>query len=189
MHKTKIHFVLCIERALQSYRIDNCLSRWLGWDYIKSLNMRLKAFISTASPTSWHRLFQRTLPLYEKGTSGFHCYWAAIGHMLLGVNIYEIYNLISRFKNFFDSLMSSSNAIVQLLAFNAIFNNTPIGLNRKFVSSRNSARTDENEKGKGLLLCSLLKICADHWYIPQFQRDYIDVLIDFVCTEYFFLLW
>ena len=92
-------------------------------------------------------------------------------------------NLISRFENFFDSLMSSSNAIVQLLAYNAIFNNTPIGLNRKFVSSRNSARTDENEKGKGLLLCSLLKIRADHWYIPQFQRDNIDVLINSVCTE------
>ena len=67
-------------------------------------------------------------------------------------------NFISRFKNFFDSLMSSSNAIVQVLAFNAIFNNTPIGLNRKFVSSRNSARTDKNEKGKGVLLCSLLNI-------------------------------
>ena len=95
-------------------------------------------------------------------------------------------NLISRCKNFFDSLMSSSNAIVQLLAFNAIFNNTPISLNRKFVSSRNSARTDENEKGKGLPLCSLLNIRADHWYIPQFQRDDIDVLINSVCTEYFF---
>ena len=84
--------------------------------------------------------------------------------------------------------MSSSNAIIQLLAFNAVFNNTPIGLNRKFVSSRNSARTDENEneKGKGLLLCSLLNIRADHWYIPQFQRDDIDVLINSVCTEYFF---
>ena len=86
--------------------------------------------------------------------------------------------------------MSSSNAVVQLLAFNAIFSNTPIGLNRKFVSSRNAARTDENEKGKGLLLCSLLNIRADHWYIPQFQRDDIDVLINSVCTEYFFfLLW
>ena len=85
--------------------------------------------------------------------------------------------------------MSSSNAIVQLLAFNAVFNNTPIGVNRKFVSSRNSAWTDENEKGKGLLLCSLLHIRADHWYIPQFQRDDIDVLINSVCTEYFFLHW
>ena len=25
-----------------------------------------------------------------------------------------------------------------------------------------------------------------HWYIPQFQRDDIDVLINSVCTEYFF---
>ena len=95
--------------------------------------------------------------------------------------------MINRFKNFFDSLMSSSNSIVPLLAFNAILNNTPIGLNRKFVSSRNSVRTDENEKGKGLLLCSLLRIRSDHWYVPQFKRDDIDVLINSVCTEYFFL--
>ena len=79
--------------------------------------------------------------------------------------------------------MSSGNVIVQLLAFNAVFNNTPIGLNRKFVSSKNSARTNENERGKGLLLYSLLNIRADHWYIPQFQRDDIDVLINSVCTE------
>ena len=72
-------------------------------------------------------------------------------------------NLINRFKNFFDPLKSSINTIVQLLAFNAVFNNTPIGLNRKFVSSRNSARTDENERGKRLLLCSLLHIGSDHW--------------------------
>ena len=95
-------------------------------------------------------------------------------------------NLINRFKNLFDSSMSSSNAIVQHLAFNAVLNNTPIGLNRKFVSSRNSARTDENENGKGLLLCSVLHKRSDHWYIPQFQRDGIDVLINSVCTEYFF---
>ena len=93
------------------------------------------------------------------------------------------------FKNFFDSLMSSSNAIVQILAFNAVFNNIPIVLNRKFVSSRNSARTGENEKGMGLFLCSLLHIRSDHWYIPQFLRDDIDVLINSVCIEYFFLHW
>ena len=87
-------------------------------------------------------------------------------------------NLINKFKNFFDSLMSSSNAIVQLLAFNAVFNNIFVGLNRKFVSSRNSARTDESEKENGLLLCSLLHIHLDHWYIPQFQRDAIYVLIN-----------
>ena len=40
--------------------------------------------------------------------------------------------LINRFKDFFDSLMSSSKAIVQLLGFNAVFNNSPIDLNRKF---------------------------------------------------------
>ena len=95
-------------------------------------------------------------------------------------------NLINRFKNVFDSFMSSSNAIVQLLAFNAVSNNTPKGLNRKFVCSRNSTRTDENGKGNGLLLCSSLHIRSDHWHIPQFQRDDIDVLINSVCTEYVF---
>ena len=99
-------------------------------------------------------------------------------------------NVIDRFKNFFDSTMSSSNAIVQLLAFNTVFKNNLIGLNRKFGSSKNSARTDENERGRGwLLLCYLLLTRCDHWYIPQFQRDAIDALINSVCTEYLFPHW
>ena len=57
-------------------------------------------------------------------------------------------NLINRFTKYFDLLMSSSNAIAQLMAFNAVLSNTAIGLNKTFFSSRNSARTDENGKGK-----------------------------------------
>ena len=50
-------------------------------------------------------------------------------------------DLINRFKHFFDSPILSSNAIVQFgLAFNAVFNSTPIGLCGKHVRSGN----DEN---------------------------------------------
>ena len=45
-------------------------------------------------------------------------------------------DLINRVNNFFDSLMSSRNAIVWCLAFNVVFNNTPIDLNRKCVNSK-----------------------------------------------------
>ena len=80
--------------------------------------------------------------------------------------------------------MSNSNAIVQLMPFNAVFNNTVLGLNKKIVSSRNSARSDEIKRGRGwLLVCSSLHNRSDHWYIPQFQRDDIDVFINSVCTK------
>ena len=41
------------------------------------------------------------------------------------------------------------------------------------------------------LYYKLLQICFDHWYIPQFQRYGIDVLINSVCTgtEEFFPYW
>ena len=69
--------------------------------------------------------------------------------------------------------MSSRSVTIQRLALNAVFSKTPIGLSRNFVSSKNSARTEE--KGKGLLLCSVLHIGSDHWYIRQLQRDNTDV--------------
>ena len=78
-------------------------------------------------------------------------------------SIYEIIWSI----DFFDSLMSSNNVIVQFLAsFQAhvVFNNTPISQYRKFVNNRNSARIDENERGKGLLYALF---CTFVWTIGR----------------------
>ena len=72
--------------------------------------------------------------------------------------------------------MSSNNGILKLLASNSVSNNTPIGLDRNFVNSRNSARIDENETQNGFLLGPLLYIHSGFWYLPQFERDDIDLV-------------
>ena len=92
-------------------------------------------------------------------------------------------NLINRLNHCFDFLVSSSSAIVSPWPFKEVFDSIRIGLNIKFVSSRNAARTDENERGKGLSLCYFLHIRSDDWYICLFQEDDIDVFIDSVWNE------
>ena len=89
-------------------------------------------------------------------------------HMLLGVNVYEI--TWSRSVNFFDSLMASSNVIVQLWTLNVVLNNTHIGLHRKFVSSRHSARTDENKGEKGLLYVLYYTFALTIGILPSFKE-------------------
>ena len=64
-------------------------------------------------------------------------------HMALGVNIYKLIWSIDLRIN----LIHWCQAIMQLLAFNAVLYNTLIGLDRHFFSERNSVRTDENERG------------------------------------------
>ena len=55
-------------------------------------------------------------------------------------------------KNLFDSSMSSSNAIVQILALNAVFSLNPYKSDevKTIISSRNPARIHENWRGKSL---------------------------------------
>ena len=58
---------------------------------------------------------------------------------------------INRFKRFFDSL-TSRNCNCSVFGFQCSFNNTPVGPNRIFITSRNSARMDENGSVNGVVV-------------------------------------
>ena len=42
---------------------------------------------------------------------------------------------------------------------------------------------NESDTRDGELLISLLDIRSQKWFIPNFQRDEIDYMIDVVCTK------
>ena len=92
-------------------------------------------------------------------------------------------NLLNRFNNFFNALMSSDNKIIELLVYNCHFSNTPLGLNRKFMNMYNFYKCNEVEEAHGALLQSLLNVRCTNWSVPQFQKDEIECMIYDVCVN------
>ena len=92
-------------------------------------------------------------------------------------------NLVNRFNNFFNALMSSDNKIIELLVYNCHFRNTPLGLIRKFMNMYNCYKCNEVVEAHGALLLSLLNVRCTHWSVPQFQKDEIECMIYDVCVN------
>ena len=92
-------------------------------------------------------------------------------------------NLVKRFHNFFNALMSSDNKIIELLVYNCHFSKTPQGLNRKLMNMYNCYKYNEVEQAHGAPLLSLLNVRGTNWSVPQFQKDEIECMIYDVCVD------
>ena len=92
-------------------------------------------------------------------------------------------NLVNRFNNFFNALMSSDSRIIGPLVYNCHFSNTQLDLNRKFINMYNCYKCNEIEEAHGALLLSLLNVGCTNWYVPQFQKDEIECMIYDVCVN------
>ena len=92
-------------------------------------------------------------------------------------------NLVNRFNNFFNALMSSDNKIIECLVYNCQFSNTPLGLNRKFMNMYNYYKCNEVEEAHAALLLSLLNVRCSNWSVPQFQKDEIECMIYDACVN------
>ena len=68
--------------------------------------------------------------------------------------------LLKRCVKFYESCDESKNSIIQLLVCNANFENTPMGINMRYVAmhSKSKVKVDTEKDGAGHLLHSLLKI-------------------------------
>ena len=58
-------------------------------------------------------------------------------------------NLVNRYNNFFNALMSSDNKIIELLVYNCHFSNTPLGLDTKFMNMYNCYKCNDVEEAQG----------------------------------------
>ena len=65
---------------------------------------------------------------------------------------------VNRFNNFFDSLMSGDNKVIELLVHNCHYNDTPLRLNRKFMNMYNCNKCNKVEEAHGALLLSTLNV-------------------------------
>ena len=74
--------------------------------------------------------------------------------------------------------------IVELLVYICHFSNTPLGLNREFISMCKCNKCNEVEVAHGALLLSLLNVRCTNWSVPQFQKDKIECMIYDVCVNW-----
>ena len=96
------------------------------------------------------------------------------------------YQLVERFRTFFATCMSSENLLINLLALNAHFCNSPMSMNRRYADKLLVKKNDltEEESGHAALLSSLLKIREQQWSIPNFDRNEIEMMVEFICTAW-----
>ena len=82
--------------------------------------------------------------------------------------------------------MSSENLLINLLALNAHFCNSPMSINRRYADKLLVEKNDltEEESGHAALLSSLLKIREKQWSIPNFDRNEIEMMVEFICTAW-----
>ena len=80
--------------------------------------------------------------------------------------------------------MSSENLLINLLALNAHFCNSPMSMNRRYADKLLVEKNDltEEESGHAALLSSLLKIREQQWSIPNFDRNEIEMMVELICT-------
>ena len=96
------------------------------------------------------------------------------------------YQLVERFRTFFVTCMSSENLLINLLALNAHFCNSPMSMNRRYADKLLIEKNDltEEESGHPALLSSLLKKREQQWSIPNFDRNEIEMMFEFICTAW-----
>ena len=94
------------------------------------------------------------------------------------------YQLVERFRTFFATCMSSENLLINLVVLNAHFCNSPMSMNRRYADKLLVEKNDltEEESGHAALLSSLLKIREQQWSIPNFDRNEIEMMVEFICT-------
>ena len=80
-------------------------------------------------------------------------------------------------------MMSSNNGIIHTLVLNSYFVNTPLGMNRKFISMYRQKESTEDDRSAGAVLCSLLNVRSQNWSIPEFQKQDIDYMINELCIH------
>ena len=82
--------------------------------------------------------------------------------------------------------VSSDNLLINLLALNAHFCNSPMSMNRRYADKLLVEKNDltEEESGHAALLSSLLKIREQQWSIPNFDRNEIEMMVEFICTAW-----
>ena len=92
------------------------------------------------------------------------------------------YQLVERFRTFFATCMSSENLLINLLTLNAHF--SPMSMNRRYADKLLVEKIDltEEESGHAALLSSLLKIREQQLSIPNFDRNEIEMMVEFICT-------
>ena len=81
--------------------------------------------------------------------------------------------------------MLGENLLINLLALNAHFCNSPMSMNRKydkFPVEKNDLT--EEESSHAAFLSSLLKIREQQWWIPNFDRNEIEMMVEFICTAW-----
>jgi len=86
-------------------------------------------------------------------------------------------------RRIFGNIMNSENAVMKLLALNAHFSNTPIGLNRKYINIYRKNILNDGQNSQIGLLISLLNVRDQHWHIPQFQLSEVVDMIEHICTS------
>ena len=93
--------------------------------------------------------------------------------------------LLKRCVKFYESCDESKNSIIQLLVSNANFENTPMGINMRYIAmhSKSKVKVDSEKDGTGHLLHSLLKIREQYWEISEFTREEVECMIYNVCTS------
>ena len=93
--------------------------------------------------------------------------------------------LLKRCVKLFESCDESKNSIIQLLMSNANFENTPMGINMRYIAmhSKSKVKVDSEKDGTGHLLHSLLKIREQYWEISEFTREEVECMIYNVCTS------
>ena len=91
--------------------------------------------------------------------------------------------LSKRCVKFYESCDESKNSIIQLLVYNANFENTPMGINMRYIAmhSKSKVKIDSEKHGSGHLLHSLLKIREQYWEISEFTRAEVECMIYNVC--------
>ena len=98
-------------------------------------------------------------------------------------------NLVNRFNNFFNALMSSDNKIIELLVYNCHFSNTPLGLKRKFMNMYNCYKCNEVEEAHGALLLSLLNVRCTNWSVLSFRKMRLNVWFMMFVSINLDILW
>ena len=93
--------------------------------------------------------------------------------------------LLKRCVKFYESCDESKNSIIQLLVSNANFENTPMGINMRYIAMhfKSKVKVNSEKDGAGHLLHSLLKIREQYWEISEFTREKVECMIYNVCTS------
>ena len=92
------------------------------------------------------------------------------------VDIIPIRNqLLKRRVKFKETRDASKKSIIQLSVSNAIFENTPMGTNIKYIAvySKTNVKVGSYADGRGQLLYSLLNIREQYWEIAEFIREQV----------------